>query len=177
MTRVVRWLRLDDATWTRWDKRATAQGAALLTVGAYVAIAFDRFGIQGFSEPRGAARIVLAGFYGWAGLSAAMWIIARRRGGVPGLTDLLRLVGQAHVPVLMLGLVIQGLSVTLRLQGPAKALAVFSLLFWMPALLVNAASRALDIPRSSTWQVVAIPYIAWAVVVGRFVFDQVGHLL
>lgn len=178
MTRVVRWLRLDEATWSRWVRTATVQSAGLLTVGAYVVFAFDRFGLQGFSEPRGPIRLVLAGFYGWVGLSAATWILATARvNRSTGFRDVFRLFGQAHLPLLLVAIVIQGLSVSLRLQGPALGFAVFALLFWLPALLVVATGELLGVGIARAGRLVAGPYALWLVAIGWFLHNQVGHLL
>ena len=178
MSRLVRWLRLDDRTRTRWSLSSTVSGVAALTVGSYAVLAFDRFGLQGFSEPRGPARLVLVGFYGWIGLTVAAWLTAGRSIRGPGtLSRLFRLLGHAHVPLLALAVVIQGLSITGQIQGPARTVAIFTILFWMPAMLVKATRTALGLDSPAALLAVGGPYLLWLLIVGRYLLDQVGHLL
>ena len=178
VTRLSRWLRLDEPTWDHWTRFTTVGSAAILAVAAYAVLAFDRFGTQGLFEPRGAVRFVLVGFYGWVGLSGATWTIGRVRLRTQApFSDVLRLFGHVHFPLLLLAIIIQGLSVAFRLLGPAMWGAAFTVVFWMPALLTIATRRALSIDSKTAALIVSGPYVVWLVVVGNYLQTQLGHLL
>ena len=72
----VRALRLDDSTWSRMAASGSLGAAALMVGGAYLVLAFDRFGVQGFVETRAMVRFLLTGFYGWLGLAGGAAIVA-----------------------------------------------------------------------------------------------------
>lgn len=178
MTVVMRALRLDDVTWARLAAVASTASASLMVIGAYALLAFDRFGVQGVIEPRGAVRMLLAGFYGWMGLAAGSWLIARRvYGGPAPFLPVVRLFGHAHLPLLLIGITIQVAAGWLQVLGPGLAVGIFGLAVWMPALLVTAVATALDLDRRSAAFVVAGPYLVWLAVVGRYLESLLGHLL
>ena len=81
------------------------------------------------------------------------------------------------MPLLLLVVFIQFVSVALNLTGIAVWLAVFAGPFWMPAMLGSAAvaATALDLRRATL--AVAGPYLAWLAVVGRSLWIQLEHLL
>jgi hypothetical protein len=178
MTLVARGLRLDGETWERFTVAGSMGGAALIVIGAYAVLAFDRFGMQGLAAPRASARLILIGVYGWLWLAAAGWILgrlalkARARFGL-----LFRLYGYAHIPLLAVGLTIQVISIGLRVLGPALVVTIAAMLLWMPAMLLAAARQACDAEsRRALWVVVG-PYLVWLVVLGLTVGRQVRHLL
>ena len=78
MTALGRWLRLDESSWARFARLGTLSNAAFITLGSYALLAFDRFGMQGLTAPRAPVRMVLAGLYGWLGLSVAIWLHCAR---------------------------------------------------------------------------------------------------
>jgi len=128
LTAVTRLLRLDREGWERSAAAGSAGGAFALVIGAYALLAFDRFGMQAFTAPRASFRLVLIGLYSWICLTGSAWLLARIILEVKvrfGL--LLTLYGYAHLPLLVIGLVIQVLSVGIRVQGPALILAVGSM--------------------------------------------------
>lgn len=177
VTAVARLLRLDETTWARIDQIGSLRSAAVIAVGAYAMLAFDRFGIQGVFAPRAVARLLLAGFYGWLWLAGASWAFARltlRSDARPGYV--VQLLGQAHLPLLLLGITIQMTSVALRWTGPGGWAAAFVALFWFPALLVAAARMAFGVGTGTAFAVVAGPYALWMLIVGRYLRTQVGHL-
>ncbi len=77
LTGPARLLRVDRATWARYQAVGGLGSAVLITMGAYAILAFDRFGIQGLLAPRATVRILLMGFYGWLWLAGAAWLVGR----------------------------------------------------------------------------------------------------
>lgn len=175
---VARALRVDASTWRRLSAMATPGGAALVALGAYLVFAFDRFGLLGIFEPRATVRLMLTGLYGGLWLVGGAWLVARVAFSHSGpVWPMVPLFGHAHLPLLVVAVLIQLFSVTLDLTGPSLWGAVFAGGFWMPAMLV-AAVRNLTV--LTTWQAVvtvALPYLVWLLVVGRTLWTQLGHLL
>lgn len=156
---------------------ATFGGAGLIVLGAYLVFAFDRLGLQGFFAPRAPVRLILTGVYGWMWLVGSMWLTARFVfGNIGPIRPLVLLVGHAHLPLLLLAIFIQIVSVTLDTTGPAFWLALFASGLWMPAMLVAAAFTALDLSRRQSLAAVGLAYSVWAVVVGRTLWTQLEHL-
>ena len=157
---------------------ATPAGAGLVVLGAYLVFAFDRFGIEGFFEPRATVRMMLTGLYGWLWLIAGTWAIARSTfGSVGPTTRLAPLMGHAHLPLLLLAMFIQFVSVALNLLGIAWWLALFTGVFWLPAMLVSAVATATGLDWRRAVIAVTAPYVAWLLVVGRSLWTQLEHLL
>jgi len=67
--------------------------------------------------------------------------------------------------------------VTLNLTAPALWLAVFAGGFWLPAMLVVATKNVASLTLRQATLAGGIPYVAWAAVVGRTLWRQLGHLL
>ncbi len=177
VTAVARVLRLDPATWSRFARSGSAS-AALVTIGAYALLAFDRFGVQGIIEPRATVRMLLAGFYGWLWLAGASWLVARLAFGPgAGFSPVFRLYGRAHLPLLVVGMTLQVSTVFLQTLGPGLWVGAFAVLFWMPALLVAATRTAFVVDGRTALLVIVGPYLVWLVVVGRYLENQLGHLL
>jgi len=178
MTVAARALRLDDSTWRRMAAMATPAGAGLIVGGAYLVFAFDRFGMQGFFEIRATIRMMLTGLYGWLWLVGASWVIARFAFGYQGPPSRLGpLMGHAHLPLLLLAVFIQFVSIALTATGPAFWLAVFTGVFWMPAMLVSATMSAAGLSLRQAAVAAGVSYLGWALVVGRSLWTQLEHLL
>lgn len=178
MTAVVsRTLRLDDATWRRVSAVATTQGAALLVLGSYLVLALSRFGMQGLFEPRAAVRMLLTGAYGWMWLVGATWAIARVGFRSPiAVRSLFPVIGHAHLPLLLVAIFIQFVSVSLAVLGPARWAAVLAAV-WIPAMLIAATRNATRLSLRDSVVAAGLPYVAWAAVVGRTMWIRVEHLL
>ncbi len=178
MTVAARALRLDGSTWRRLSAMATPAGAGLIVFGTYLVLAFDRFGMQGFFEVRATVRMVLTGFYGWLWLAGATWAIARflfRYLGAPG--QLPSLFGHAHLPLLLLAVFIQFVSITLNVTGIAFWLSLFAGAFWMPAMLISATATSTTLSLRQAAVAAGLPYLGWVLVVGRTLWIQLEHLL
>ncbi len=178
MTAAARALRLDGSTWRRLLAMATPAGAGLVVLGAYLVFAFDRLGVQGVLEPRASVRMMLTGLYGWLWLVGAGWAIARLAFGYPGSpARLAALIGHAHLPLLLVAVSIQFVAVALNVTGIVLWFALFSVAFWMPAMLVLAAVTAANLHLRQALVTVGLPYLTWLLVVGRTLWIQLEHLL
>jgi hypothetical protein len=177
VTTAARALRLDEDSWRWLVDEAKLGGATLIVVGAYLVLAFDRFGWPDFAL-RPTARLVLTGVYGWVGLALAGWAVTRSVSGAhSGPTMFIRLTGHAHLPLLLLAILIQVVSVMSNVTSIARWPTLFVGLFWFPALLTNAVAGASGLDRARASAVVAVPYLLWAAAVGRLLWRQLGHLL
>ena len=175
---LVRVFRLDQDAWRNLAATGTFGGAALITIGAYAILAFDRLGIQGMVDPRATVRLLMVGFYGWLWLAVSAWAIGRVvLGADAALATVLRLYGNAHLPLVFVGIGIQVFSVVARTQSPALVIAVLAGLVWMPAMLVAATRVVFDLEPGKAALVVAGPYLVWLLTVGRYLLGQLGHLL
>ncbi len=175
---LVRVFRLDQEAWRNLAATGTLGGATLVTIGAYAIFAFDRLGIQGVVDPRATVRLLLVGFYGWLWLAVSAWAIGRLAlGADAAFAMVLRLYGNAHLPLVFVAIGIQVFSVVARSQGPALLIAVLAGLVWMPAMLVAATRRSFDLEPGKAALVVLLPYLVWLLTVGRYLIAQLGHLL
>ena len=145
--------------------------------GTYLLLAFNRFGWPDFAW-RATVRFLLIGFYGWLGLAAMTFVLGRvvseRSGSFP---TLFRLVTHAHLPLLLVGVVIQVAAVSLDVTGIARWPALFAGLFWMPAMLTTALCAWGEMQRRSAVVVAGVSYLGWAALVGRHLWFQLEHLL
>lgn len=177
MTGAARILRVDESTWRGLSIWATHLGAALVVLFAYLIFAFDRFGWPD-SALRPTARFMLTGLYGWIGLTIVAWLIARLLFAASGSPfSMIRLTGHAHLPMLLLAVFIQVMSVTLDITNVARWPALFAGVFWMPAMLVNAVAVSTDLNRPRAAAALAVPYMLWVAVVGWPLWRQLRHLL
>ena len=178
LTATAKLLRLDPDTWRNLAATGTFAGSALVAIGAYGILAFDRFGVQGITDPRATVRLLLVGFYGWLWLAGAAWLIAQVAvGSIVGFPRVLRLYGNAHLPLVVVAITIQIFAVFAQALGPALVVGVFSVLFWMPAMLTGATRQAFGVETKRAMVIVAGPYLIWVLTAGRWLFSQVGHLL
>lgn len=177
MKTVLRTLRLDDFRWYWLESESTRVGSSAMVIGTFLLLAFNRLGWPDFAF-RATMRFVLIGLYGWLGLSLATFVVVRlvlRRSG-PFTTNL-RLVAHTHLPLLVVAIVMQVTSVSLDLGGLAHWPAVFAAVFWMPAMLAAALCAWTDLKRSQAVLSTVVPYLVWAATVGRFLWNQLEHLL
>lgn len=178
LTSTARLLRLDADTWRNLASTGSFAGAALVAIGAYALLAFDRFGVQGVTDPRATVRLLLVGFYGWLWLGGAAWLIARF--ALPSgaaFPVVLRLYGNAHLPIVIVGIAIQIFAIVAQMLGPALVVAGFAFAFWMPAMLVGATRELFGLDTRRAVIVIGGPYLVWVVIVGRWLTTQLGHLL
>ncbi len=177
MSRFAQALRLDEGTWRWLEYTATRTGATAVAIGSFLLLAYDRFGWPD-SAPRATTRFVLTGFYGWLWLTLASFVLVRfmyKRSASP--FQLLRLVGHAHLPLLATGIFIQVVAVSFDVANVSRWPALFAGLLWMPAMLGGAIRVWADLDLRRSLSVVVVPYVAWAAIVGRYLWDQLDHLL
>ena len=173
----VRILRLDRGAWRWLESEASTLGATVLVLGTYAVLAYDRFGWPDFAV-RPTTRLVLTGVYGWLWLALASWLIVRLRFATPGGPgSFLRLTGHAHLPLLLVALVIQVAAVILDYTNVARWPAVFAGLFWMPAMLLRAVAESSGLSLRRAAFPALIPYVFWVAIVGRHLWSQLEHLL
>ncbi len=178
MSRVLRSLGLDSVTWDRVGPSSLWSATAIVVVASAL-MALNRFGGLVTDAPRPFLRLTLVGVWGWIGLAAGVSITLRR---VPSrapttLRTTFAVVGLAHVPLLALAGVIFVAAVMFQLLGPGLAMAVIVLAIWFPALLIAGVRHTSHIAVGPAAAVIAAPYGAWLLVVGRHVVGQVEHLL
>ena len=111
-------------------------------LGAYLMFAFDRFGWPDFAvQPT--ARFLLAGFYGWMWLALASWMLGRAVGGSrEPPAAILRLTGHAHLPLLLIAVLIQVVSVMANATNVLAVPALLMAVVWFPGLLAQAVAAA-----------------------------------
>lgn len=174
---LTRGLRLDLDTWRWLESEAKWWSSVAIAFGSYLLLAFSRFGWPDFAI-RATTRFLLTGLYGWVWLAGASWVIIRLRYGVRGsAASLLRLTGHAHLPLLLVAILIQIVAVSLDIPNVAGWPALFVGVFWMPAMLVSAVAAGSDLDSRRAAPSVVLSYIAWAAVVGTYFWGQLGHLL
>jgi hypothetical protein len=174
---VVAALRLDEFRWYWLESEATRLGSSAMVLGAFGLLAFNRLGWPD-SALRATVRFLLLGLYGWVGLSVAVFIVIRliyKRTGSP--LKLLLLFGHAHLPLLVVAVFVQVVSVSLDITGVSRWPALFVGVFWMPAMLAAAVHAWTDVKRHQAAVSVAMPYLVWAATLGRHLWDQLSHLL
>lgn len=177
MRRLARSLRLDEGTWKWLDHVATGSGAISVALGAYLILAVDRYGWP-VDAPRATVRFVLVGLYGWVWLTVSSFVVVRVAWAVSApIVGLFRLTGHAHLPLLVLGIVVQVFAVMGGVTGLLVSPALFAGLVWMPAMTASAVRvwGELNLSRAAT--AVVVPYLVWALIVGRHLWSQLDHLL
>lgn len=177
MTAVARVLQIHEDRWRWLEYQASVLGATSVVLSSYLLFAFIRFGWPDFAL-RPTVRLLLIGLYGWIGLALAAWAISRLMFSTTASPrDMVRLTGHAHLPLLVVGVVIQVAAVMVAGGAVAFWVALFVATVWMPALLVAAVAAATGLARRRAALVVAGPYALWALVVGRHVWRLLEHLL
>ncbi len=179
-------LRIDKGTWSR----ATAQALprrTLTVLGAFTLAAWNRFGSQAFLGPRAPVRMILTGIYGWLALSLVVWFIATRidpellHDRSHSIRRALVAVTVAHFPLIIIGFYIATFGAFIRSPWPGTIIAILTFSFWIPTLLTRALQHlvSLDVrlDRGRAMLAIAVPYIVWLLIIGRYLFQQVGHLL
>lgn len=174
----------------RWDAMGPIHGgrAAAVVIGAWALLAWSRFGFQATSAPRAPVRFVLVGVYGWLGLAVLLWAAGRIIGRIaeattgvapsPGATldSVVRVVGLAHQPILVVAVLAQFLQV-LPLPRLSLAVAVFTFVLWLPGVLGAAVMSLHRLTPSRAALVVIVGYGPWLATAGRYLNERLGHLI
>ncbi len=132
-------LRLTPSRWEAIVPDAPERGAATV-IGAWLLLAFGRFGLPAITEPRALLRFVLVGVYVWLAMAAVVWAVGRtaratgRAGAVPDLTQALQFTGLAHQPTVVLGALLL-LGQVVPAIWPFTVGSALTLGVWLPGLL------------------------------------------
>ena len=179
-------LRIDKGTWSRISE-TTLPRRALTILAAFALSAWNRFGSQAFLGPRAPVRFILTGIYGWLALSFLVWLVGTRfDNDLVGdwwrtLQRTAASVSVAHFPLIILGFYIATLGNFIRNPWPGTVLAVVVFTVWIPTLLARALQHIVPIElgrdRPKALLAIAVPYLLWLLWIGRFLNQQVGHLL
>ena len=189
-------LRLTTGRWAAIPFGAPTKAVATVT-GAWFVLAWNRFGFQGLAQPRVMVRFVLVGVYGWLGLVAITWLghrlltnrgVDKRGSRFAGneAQRLLQVIGLSHIALLVLAVAIQiGQAIPIPVVVPA--LTAFTLLIWFPGMLIAAVTQTTGRtdgqllsdgrPAMLSLMVTVAAYLLWLLVVGRYLFAQLGHLI
>lgn len=177
MRTLARALRIDGGTWYWLESEASWAGSIAIMLGAYLILAFDRFGWPDFALGP-TAQWMVVGVVGWLWLALAPWLtVAMSDRPVGSLRSVLVLVGHAHLPLLLVAVVIQVVTVNFNVTGVALLPAAFVAVFWMPAMLVGAVSAALELEARRAIALATVPYLLWVALLGRPLWDQLAHLM
>ena len=175
-------LRIDAGTWSRVGA-ATLPNRTLTVAAAFALASWNRFGAQGFFEPRAILRMLITGIWGWLALSLVLWVIARRvdeelrSDPVTSMQRTVASVTVAHFPLIILGFYIATFGAFIRTPVPGTILAVAVFAVWIPRLLVRAFQHVAEVDVRTAAGAIVVPYLLWLATIGRWLFIQVGHLL
>lgn len=182
MTRLPTFFRTDPGTWTRIQVE-TLPRRTLTVLGAFALAAWNRFGAQGFLGPRAPVRMLLIGIWGWLILSVVVWLIARTRSEqlrddpLYGLQRSAAAMTVPHFPVLILGFYMATAGAFVRTPIPGLVLAIVFFVAWVPALYARALQHLTDVDTKTATLAMVGPYLLWLATIGRYLWQQVGHLI
>lgn len=180
MNRIGHLLGVHPVSWEQSDSDRLT-GAVLIAVGGWAIMAWNRLGVLAFTTPRSGVRFVLIGFYAYLGMALAVAAVARlvdpKPVSIAQLRRTVQVIGLAHRPLLVIGLVVQISALIAPLTSLAPIAAWLSFGLWMPAMLVGAVRWVRGISSGQALLIVSVPYLLWLLTAGRFLLDRVGHLV
>ena len=176
-------LRLTDERWRGLLAGTPAKGA-LTAGGAWLILAWNRFGFQGISAPRAVTRFILVGIYSWLAVAIVCWLAAvlldrfgssseaqaTSTGSLPDPIRILRVTGMAHQPLLVFAVTLQ-IGQALPIPWITTVFAVLFVLAWMPAMLCAALASALGRSFVQAIPIAAVGYLVWLLTGGRYMLD------
>ena len=173
--------------WERLTPRSVWPAIALVLVASGL-IAMTRVGGLVIDEPRSSLRLVLVGVWGWLGLAIGIWATgwtlshasATTRPPPPPLTSLglsLAMVGWAHVPVIVLGVVVFVAAGLMQLLGPGLVVGAVVLAVALPVALMTGTRHVFGLSWVGAAVAAVVPYAFWLLVAARHVHRQINHLL
>ena len=182
VTRFPIFLRMDPGTWTRVQVE-TLQRRVLTVIAAFALAAWNRFGAQGFLGPRAPIRMLLIGIWGWLVLSFIVWLIARRfdedlrNDPLYGFQRAAVSMSVTYFPVIIVGFYMATFGAFIRTPIPGLILLAVAVFAWIPALYARAMQHLTNLDRGPAVLAIAVPYLLWLATVGRYWWQQVGHLI
>jgi hypothetical protein len=175
-----------NARWERLTPRSVWPAIALVLVASGL-MAITRVGGLVVDEPRSSLRLMLIGVWGWLGLAIGIWATGRTLSHAsattrppPLLTSLaltLAMVGWAHVPVIVLGLVVFVAAGLMQLLGPGLVVGAVVLAVALPVALVTGTRHVFALSWTGAAVAVVVPYAFWLLIAARHVHRQISHLL
>ncbi len=167
-------LRLNRRRWDDMEIDSLGRPAATV-VGAWLLLAWARFGPQLIGDLQAVVRFVLVGVYGWLALSLAIYLFDRLRGRRPNLETIVAKIGLAHQALAVGGFAIQIVQI-LPLPILATIVGVGSVL-WMGGQLAAAITSL----RQTSWigsaPVAIAAWVGWLAVIGTYLWSRLGHLI
>lgn len=182
MTRFPIFLRIDPGTWTRVQVE-TLQRRILTVLAAFALAAWNRFGAQGFLGPRAPIRLLLTGIWGWIVLSVVVWFLASRinkdlrADPLYGIQRAAVSMTVTHFPVIIIGFYMATFGAFIRTPIPGFILLAAAVLAWIPALYIRAMQHLTSVDTKTAALAMIGPYALWLATVGRYLWQQVGHLI
>lgn len=182
MSRFRIFLRADVGTWTRVQVE-TLPTRMLTVVGAFVLAAWNRFGVQGILGPRAPIRFLLVGLWGWIALSLVVWLIARRfdedlrADPLYGIQRTAVSMTVTHFPIVIAGFYMATFGAFIRTPIPGLIIAIACFAVWIPWLYIRAMKHLADVDNKTAAMAMVGPYVIWLVTIGRYLWQQVGHLI
>jgi len=177
MSRVGTALQLDERTWSTVSYQELS-GRIMTVVFAYGVLTWNRFGLITLSEPRQPVRFILIGIYSWMAIALVIWGASNwgTRGRVR-LHDAAVAASIAHVPLVALSFFMAIVAGFARILGPGAVLAALTFALWMPALLAHAFRHVAGLSWPVALGSAAVLQLTWLATTGRYLHQQVGHLL
>ncbi len=173
-------LGLDDGMWRQFGPESFWPAAAIAGAAA-ATLAINRIGGLVVQDFAAFVRLALAVVYGWIAIATALWLLSGEgnpRTRRDHLARSLTLAGFAHAPLLLFGLMALFATGLFDVQGPGLITAVFVGGFWFPAMVfqtVRHTWKGQSVARHGA--ATAVVYLAWAVLVGRYLVNQLSHTL
>jgi len=171
------WLQTSERVWRSLEYQQL-RSRGLTVLFAYVVLAWNRFGLISFSTPRAPMQLILVGVYGWLGMAALIWLASQllsdwkidfHRAAVA--------TAIAHVPLVFLAFFMAIVAGFARLTGPSAVVALLVAGLWMPALLTRGFHDGGGLRLKPALAAAVVTQLIWTATVGRYLVDQVGHLL
>ena len=157
---------------------------ALTAVGAWLLLAWLRFGFQGVLAPRAPVQFVLVGFYAWLGLAAGLWlamvVAAGRTASAepdarPSARTMVAVTGRAHRPVVIAGVIVLLFSLAPPIPLVGLVVAVVTAA-WMGTVLAGGVRTLTRRSWARSIAVAALPYLLWLAVTIPYLEQRLGHL-
>lgn len=170
-------LQINQLTWSTVGHQQL-RGRTMSVLFAYGVLAWNRFGLLTFSAPRIPMRFLLYGVYAWLGLALVVWLASHLSSKGPAtLRDAAVGTAIAHTPLVGLSFFIAIIAGFARIFGPGVIMAIFVFAFWMPALLARSFHDVARLPWAQSIGAAVVAQLVWLATLGRYLNDQVGHLL
>ena len=82
-----------------------------------------------------------------------------------------------HFPLFILGMYMGTIGAFIRTPIPGVILAILVFVAWIPTLYVRAMQHLTDVSTVKAAALMVGPYALWLAVIGRYLWQQLNHLL